>query len=223
MTFELLEVLNNDPIHFTVLSTTTTITSTNQNPLLNSLKKLMLLHSLSLTIHKPKPCSHSSDPSRRPPRAGPSSPASTLQIPAETFCSACFWRSSKQGTACWRFTFQSPIRILIPILFISMRTSANPSRSKLKNGDWIVNDWELKLETEMGLFRFVWLQVDFQVKICEGESYISELTRQVRVNFASLLVLGTTTSGYGIFHLLFILFLFLFFEFNNLETRDLNF
>ncbi|KAL4037684.1 hypothetical protein IC575_001284 [Cucumis melo] len=38
-------------------------------------------------------------------------------------------------------------------------------------------------------------QVDFQVRICEGESYISELTRQVRLNFATVLVLGTTNSG----------------------------
>lgn len=38
-------------------------------------------------------------------------------------------------------------------------------------------------------------QVDFQVRICEGESYVSELTHQVRLNFATVLVLGTTTSS----------------------------
>ncbi|XP_023554682.1 probable serine/threonine-protein kinase PBL25 [Cucurbita pepo subsp. pepo] len=38
-------------------------------------------------------------------------------------------------------------------------------------------------------------QVDFQVRICEGESYILELTHQVRLNFATILVLGTTTLG----------------------------
>lgn len=43
------------------------------------------------------------------------------------------------------------------------------------------------------------LQVDFQVRICEGESYVSELTHQVRLNFATVLVLGTTTSRYEIF------------------------
>lgn len=41
-------------------------------------------------------------------------------------------------------------------------------------------------------------QVDFQVRICEGESYILELTHQVRLNFATILVLGTTTLGYEI-------------------------
>ncbi|XP_059647419.1 probable serine/threonine-protein kinase PBL7 [Cornus florida] len=36
-------------------------------------------------------------------------------------------------------------------------------------------------------------QVDFQVKICIGESYIAELTNQVRINFATILVLGCST------------------------------
>ncbi|XP_059433285.1 protein kinase STUNTED-like [Corylus avellana] len=38
-------------------------------------------------------------------------------------------------------------------------------------------------------------QVDLQVKVCVGESYISELTRQVRVNYATILALGCNTSG----------------------------
>ncbi|KAA8546147.1 hypothetical protein F0562_020959 [Nyssa sinensis] len=36
-------------------------------------------------------------------------------------------------------------------------------------------------------------QVDFQVKVCIGNSYIAELTHQVRINFATILVLGCST------------------------------
>ncbi|RVX12258.1 hypothetical protein CK203_010492 [Vitis vinifera] len=37
-------------------------------------------------------------------------------------------------------------------------------------------------------------QVDFHVKVCVGESYISELTHQVRVSFATILALGCSSS-----------------------------
>lgn len=40
------------------------------------------------------------------------------------------------------------------------------------------------------------LQVDFQVKVCNGESYISVLTHQVRLSYASILALGSSLSGY---------------------------
>ncbi|KAK6946488.1 Protein kinase domain [Dillenia turbinata] len=36
-------------------------------------------------------------------------------------------------------------------------------------------------------------QVDFQVKVCIGESFLSELTKQVRVNLATILALGCST------------------------------
>uniref|UniRef100_A0A5B7B7J0 Putative serine/threonine-protein kinase CDL1-like isoform X1 n=1 Tax=Davidia involucrata TaxID=16924 RepID=A0A5B7B7J0_DAVIN len=36
-------------------------------------------------------------------------------------------------------------------------------------------------------------QVDFQVKVCIGNSYIAELTHQVRIYFATILVLGCST------------------------------
>ncbi|KAF3434799.1 hypothetical protein FNV43_RR21885 [Rhamnella rubrinervis] len=38
-------------------------------------------------------------------------------------------------------------------------------------------------------------QVDFQVKVCIGDSYISVLTHQVRLSFASILGLGSSLSG----------------------------
>ncbi|KAF2322664.1 hypothetical protein GH714_027666 [Hevea brasiliensis] len=37
-------------------------------------------------------------------------------------------------------------------------------------------------------------QVDFLIKICTGDSFISELTHQVRVNFATILALGCSLS-----------------------------
>ncbi|KAH7518332.1 hypothetical protein FEM48_Zijuj09G0160100 [Ziziphus jujuba var. spinosa] len=37
--------------------------------------------------------------------------------------------------------------------------------------------------------------VDFQVKVCNGESYISVLTHQVRLSYASILALGSSLSG----------------------------
>ncbi|KAK9286482.1 hypothetical protein L1049_014880 [Liquidambar formosana] len=37
-------------------------------------------------------------------------------------------------------------------------------------------------------------QVDFQVKVCVRNSFISELTHQVRINFATILALGCSTS-----------------------------
>lgn len=43
---------------------------------------------------------------------------------------------------------------------------------------------------------FISMQVDFQVKVCVGESYISELTRQVRVSFATTLALGCSSTRY---------------------------
>ncbi|XP_050263151.1 probable serine/threonine-protein kinase PBL21 isoform X1 [Quercus robur] len=38
-------------------------------------------------------------------------------------------------------------------------------------------------------------QVDFQVKVSIGDSYLSELTHQVRVNYATILALGCSPSG----------------------------
>lgn len=38
-------------------------------------------------------------------------------------------------------------------------------------------------------------QVDFQVKVCTGDSYISELTHQVRLTYATILALGSNLSG----------------------------
>ncbi|CAN6544748.1 unnamed protein product [Malus baccata var. baccata] len=38
-------------------------------------------------------------------------------------------------------------------------------------------------------------QVDFQLKVCIADSYISELTYQVRIGFASILVIGCSLSG----------------------------
>ena len=39
------------------------------------------------------------------------------------------------------------------------------------------------------------MQVDFQAKVCIGDSYISELTHQVRVNYATILALGCSPLG----------------------------
>ncbi|XP_016492984.1 PTI1-like tyrosine-protein kinase 2 isoform X2 [Nicotiana tabacum] len=36
-------------------------------------------------------------------------------------------------------------------------------------------------------------QVDFQIKVCVGESYISELSNQVRINFAAMLAVGCSS------------------------------
>ncbi|XP_052193554.1 PTI1-like tyrosine-protein kinase 1 isoform X2 [Diospyros lotus] len=36
-------------------------------------------------------------------------------------------------------------------------------------------------------------RVDFQVKVCEGDSYLSELSHQVRINFAAILALGCSS------------------------------
>ncbi|KAI9180939.1 hypothetical protein LWI28_009549 [Acer negundo] len=38
-------------------------------------------------------------------------------------------------------------------------------------------------------------QVDFLVKVCNGDSYISELSREVRINYATILALGCSLSG----------------------------
>ncbi|XP_015893215.4 protein kinase STUNTED [Ziziphus jujuba] len=38
-------------------------------------------------------------------------------------------------------------------------------------------------------------KVDFQVKVCNGESYITVLTHQVRLSYASILALGSSLSG----------------------------
>ncbi|PON61529.1 Serine/threonine protein kinase [Trema orientale] len=38
-------------------------------------------------------------------------------------------------------------------------------------------------------------QVDFQVKVCIGDSYISVLTHQVRLSYATILALGSSLSG----------------------------
>ncbi|KAJ0077521.1 hypothetical protein Patl1_35845 [Pistacia atlantica] len=39
-------------------------------------------------------------------------------------------------------------------------------------------------------------QVDLLVKVCTGDSYISELSNAVRVNYATILALGCSLSGY---------------------------
>jgi hypothetical protein len=40
------------------------------------------------------------------------------------------------------------------------------------------------------------MKVDFLVKVCNGDSYISELGYQVRVNYATILAVGRSLSGY---------------------------
>ncbi|CAN4107309.1 unnamed protein product [Withania somnifera] len=37
-------------------------------------------------------------------------------------------------------------------------------------------------------------QVDFQIKVCIGDSYITELSNQVRINFATMLAVGCSSS-----------------------------
>ncbi|XP_055815469.1 protein kinase STUNTED-like isoform X1 [Solanum dulcamara] len=37
-------------------------------------------------------------------------------------------------------------------------------------------------------------QVDFQIKVCIGETYITELSNQVRINFATMLAVGCSSS-----------------------------
>lgn len=52
-------------------------------------------------------------------------------------------------------------------------------------------------KTKNKLIRVCYLcKVDFQVKVCIGDSYISVLTHQVRLSFASILALGSSLSGY---------------------------
>ncbi|KAK4378178.1 hypothetical protein RND71_000040 [Anisodus tanguticus] len=37
-------------------------------------------------------------------------------------------------------------------------------------------------------------QVDFQIKVCAGDSYVTELSNQVRINFATILAVGCSSS-----------------------------
>ncbi|XP_062022621.1 protein kinase STUNTED-like isoform X1 [Rosa rugosa] len=41
-------------------------------------------------------------------------------------------------------------------------------------------------------------KVDFQIKVCIGDSYISELAYQVRVSYATILALGCSSSGLNV-------------------------
>lgn len=38
--------------------------------------------------------------------------------------------------------------------------------------------------------------IDFLVKVCLGDSYISELSNEVRISYATILALGCSLSGY---------------------------
>ncbi|KAL3597544.1 hypothetical protein D5086_009181 [Populus alba] len=61
---------------------------------------------------------------------------------------------------------------------------------------WDIIDADGRPEISLLLDR---IKVDFLVKVCSGDSYISELRHQARVNHATILAVGCSLSGQGLY------------------------